>query len=417
MPAGSSAPVQGQEESGRNQRDGAGGKNRSRETNEKDMRDGKKKRNADADSDDENSEDDDEGDDGDDGDDEKDAGPPLYKRPMFWIVGGIVLAVLLVGGLLWWLHARKYVSTDDAFVDAHIVRIAAQVQGRLIRVPDSDNKHARQGTLLAVIEPGGPQATLAEAQAGLAQADAQIEQAEARVVSAQATARQAEANALAPAAEALRAAHDYQRYAALRLIDTAAAAATQVEQARTQATSTAAQATAARRQVETAGADVAAARKEVRAAQAQRTAALARVAQANVTTSYLRILAPVNGQVVNRQVDVGSYVAPGQQLMAIVPDEMWVTANFKETQLKHMRIGQHVDIRVDAFPDQKFVGHIDSFQRGSGQAFALLPAQNATGNYVKVVQRVPVRILFDGSEWRRFPLGPGMSVVPRVKVR
>ena len=355
--------------------------------------------------------------DGDGGEDKADDGPPLYKRPLFWIIGGIIAASLIVGGVLYWLHARKYVSTDDAFVDAHIVRIAAQVSGRLTRVPDSDNRHARQGDLLAVIEPGTQASQLAEAQAGVAQADAAIEQAEARVVSAQATARQAAANAVAPAAESLRAAHDYQRYAALKQLDLAAAAETQVEQARTQAASTAAQATAARRQIDTAEADVAAARKEVKAARAQRAAAVARVASAQVTNGYLRIVAPVNGQVVNRAVNTGSYVAPGQQLMAIVPDQMWVTANFKETQLAHMRIGQHVDIRVDAFPDQTFVGHIDSFQRGAGQAFALLPAQNATGNYVKVVQRVPVRILFDGADWRRFPLGPGMSVVPRVTVR
>src|ERR1700733_2819518 len=106
--------------------------------------------------------------------------------------------------------------------------------------------------------------------------------------------------------------------------------------------------------------------------------------------------------------------------MAIGPDAIWVTANFKETQLTHMRIGQHVDISVDAFPDVPFEGHVDSIQRGAGQAFALLPPQNATGNYVKVVQRVPVRIEFDaknGPDPRKYPLGPGMSVVPTVKVR
>ena len=136
-----------------------------------------------------------------------------------------------------------------------------------------------------------------------------------------------------------------------------------------------------------------------------------------MVNNYLRITAPVNGQVVNRQVDVGSYVSPGQQLLAIVPDEMWVTANFKETQLKHMRIGQPAEIKIDAYPAVKFHGHVDSIQHGAGQAFALLPPQNATGNYVKVVQRVPVRILFDGSEWRKYAIGPGMSVVPTVKVR
>ncbi len=349
--------------------------------------------------------------------DEEDAGPPLYKRPIFWIVAAIVAAVLIVGGLLYWSHARKYTSTDDAFVDAHIVRIAAQTSGQLTRVIDKDNRHVNQGQLLAVIEPGQPEAQLAEAQAGVSQADAAIEQAQAKVISARATERQLAASAVAPAAQAVRAADDYRRYARLRELDAAAAAATQVEQARTESQAQAAQADAAQRQVDSAHADLLAAQKDVKAAQAQRAAAVARVQQAQVTNSYLRIVAPVNGQVVNRSVDVGSYVAPGQQLLAIVPDAMWITANFKETQLKHMRVGQPVEIKVDAYPGVKFHGHVDSIQRGAGQAFALLPPQNATGNYVKVVQRVPVRILFDGADWRHYAIGPGMSVVPTVKVR
>lgn len=350
-------------------------------------------------------------------DKEEDEGPPLYKRPIFWIILGIVAAVLIVGGLLYWLHARKYTSTDDAFVDAHIVRIAAQTSGQLTRVIDKDNRHVNQGQLLAVIEPGQPEAQLAEAQAGVSQAEAAIEQAQAKVISAFATERQAAANAVAPAAQALRAADDYRRYAALKKLDPAAAAASQVEQARTESQAQAAQAQAAQRQVDQAHADLLAARKDVKAALAQRKAAQARVQQAQVVNNYLRITAPVNGQVVNRQVDVGSYVSPGQQLLAIVPDEMWITANFKETQLKNMRVGQPVEIKIDAYPGVKFHGHVDSIQHGAGQAFALLPPQNATGNYVKVVQRVPVRILFDGSEWRRYDIGPGMSVVPTVKVR
>jgi membrane fusion protein (multidrug efflux system) len=144
------------------------------------------------------------------------------------------------------------------------------------------------------------------------------------------------------------------------------------------------------------------------------------VTQAQVTLGDNKLYAPVSGQVVNRQVNLGSYVGPGTQLMAIVPDHIWVTANFKETQLKLMKIGQPVAIKVDAYPDVQFKGHVDSVQRGAGQAFALLPPQNATGNYVKVVQRVPVRIEFDtkdGPDPRQYPLGPGMSVIPTVKVR
>ncbi|WP_294392941.1 HlyD family secretion protein [uncultured Sphingomonas sp.] len=349
--------------------------------------------------------------------DKRDQGPPLYKRPIFWIVAGGIALVLLVGGLLWWLHARNYESTDDAFIDAHIVRIAAETSGRLTQVAEVDNRHVPHGKLLAVIEPGANEATQEEAQAGIAQADAQIRQAEAQVISARASRRQAVANAQVPLAEAARAARDYARYVDLRARDPLAAAATQLDQARAQAESASAQAAAAQRQVGTADASILAARRQVDAARAQRGAAVARLRQASVTVSYLRIRAPVDGQLVNRQVNVGSYVAPGQQLMAIVPDRVWITANFKETQLALMRPGQPVRIKVDAFPGVDFAGHVDSIQRGAGQAFQLLPPQNATGNYVKVVQRVPVRILFDDDKWRKYAIGPGMSVVPRVKIR
>ncbi len=369
--------------------------------------------------DDEQSDDDDPSDDDDDSDDEDedDGKPPLYKRPIFWIVVAIVAAVLIIGGVLYWLHARRFESTDDAFIDAHIVRIAAQESGQLTQVYRGDNSHVRAGQLLAVIEPGTAQATRAEAVAGISEADAQIRQAEAGVLAALASVRQARAQAAVPLAEARRATDDYRRYATLRQLDPLAAAPTQIDQARAQAQSAQAQVSAARQQIGSAQADVLTARKRVEAARAQRRAAEARVAQSDVTVRHLVIRAPISGQVVNRSVNLGSYVAPGQQLMAIVPDDLWITANFKETQLTLMRAGLPVRIEIDAFPGRDFAGHVESIQRGAGQAFALLPPQNATGNYVKVVQRVPVRIRFNNNDWQHYAIGPGMSVVPRVTVR
>ncbi len=358
-------------------------------------------------------------DDGDDQDD-KEKGehkPPPYKRPVFWIVIAIIVVVLIVGGTLYWLNKRQYVSTDDAFVDTHIVRIAAEVQGKLTHVAAIDNRHVAAGALLATIEPQGPQASLAQARAQALQADAQIQQSEAQVVSARAQRAQAVDQARDPAAQAEKAQADLARYLALQRLDPAAVAATQLDQARQQARSAAAQAAAARRQIDNADAQIAVARKQVKAAVAQRGGAQAQIAQANVTFGYLAIRAPVSGQVVNRSVNTGSYVSQGTQLMAIVPDQIWVTANFKETQLTNMRLGQHVDMSIDAYPGVDFEGHVDSIQRGAGQAFALLPPQNATGNYVKVVQRVPVRILFDRPDPHAYAIGPGMSVVPTVKVR
>jgi membrane fusion protein, multidrug efflux system len=360
------------------------------------------------------------------GDDKKENKPSLFQRPLFWIILICVAAVIVVSSLLYYLHARQYESTDDAFVDTHIVRIASQVSGQLTEVSNLDNRHVQTGQLLAVIEPIQPQAQLAEADAGVVQAQAQYQQALAQVAAAQAANAQAIDQSQAPLATAQKAAQDLARYEALKKLDPTAVAGQQLDQARSQAQSTAAEAEAARRQIGNTSAQIAVAERNAKAAQAGINAKKAVVDQAKVTLGYSRITAPVNGQVVNRQVNLGSYVSPGAQLMAVVPDHMWVTANFKETQLAHMKIGQPVAIKVDAFPDIQFQGRVDSVQRGAGQAFALLPPQNATGNYVKVVQRVPVRIEFvtgkdgDGKpipDPRQYPIGPGMSVVPTVTVR
>src|SRR3569623_2551564 len=337
--------------------------------------------------------------------DEDDGKPPLYKRPVFWIVVGIVAAVLIVGGILYYLHSRKYESTDDAFVDAHVVRIAAETTGRLNEVVELDNQQVRAGQILAVLEPGTPSTSLREAQAGVAESEAGIAQAQAQVSVAIASLQQAQANARVPLAEANRADADYARYRNLQQIDASAVAPTQLDQARAQAQAANAQAAAARKQIDTAAANLSSARKQVDAAHAQRKASQARVQQAQVTVSYTTLRAPLDGQLVQRQVNVGSYVAPGQPLMAIVPNDMWITANFKETQLTLLKPGLPVTIKIDAYPAEKFPGHVESIQRGAGQAFQLLPPQNATGNYVKVVQRVPVRIRFDGTRWRKFPIG------------
>ena len=345
---------------------------------------------------------------------------PIYKKPLFWIIAIAVIAAIAIGGTLYYLHARQYESTDDAFVDAHIVRIAPQVGGTLVSVADVDNRHVEPGTLLASIQQTGPAASLAEAQSNVKQALAQVLQARAQVGSAIADRNQAAAQSRAPLADAVKAEQDLARYTALIRLDRSAVAGQQVDQARAAVRSTAAQAIAARRQVSSADAQVQVARRQVTAAQAVVEARKAAVQQAQVTIGNSELRAPISGQVVNRSVNLGSYVGPGTQLMAIIPDTMWITANFKETQLTLMRIGQAVAIKVDAFPNVEFQGHVDSIQRGAGQAFALLPPQNATGNYVKVVQRVPVRITFDlqhGPDPRRYPIGPGMSVIPTVKVR
>ena len=351
--------------------------------------------------------------------DDGDAKRSLFKRPIIWIVLLSIVAVIAIGGILYYRHARQFESTDDAFIEAHIVRIAPQVAGTLIRVAEVDNRHVQAGDLLAEIEPSGQDDQVAEAQANVAQAQEQYGASLSQVSSALATRQQAAAQALGPAADAAKAREDLTRYLALRRLDPAAVAQQQIDDARAAVARTAALAAAARRNIDSADAAVEVARDQSKVSRAAIAARRAQLGQSQTTAGNLLLKAPIAGQVVNRQVNIGSYVQPGAQLMAIIPERMWVTANFKETQLARMRVGQPVDIKIDAYPDVAFKGHVDSFQNGAGQAFALLPPQNSTGNFVKVVQRVPVRIVFDlkgNPDPRRYPIGPGMSVVPTVTV-
>jgi membrane fusion protein (multidrug efflux system) len=172
-----------------------------------------------------------------------------------------------------------------------------------------------------------------------------------------------------------------------------------------------------RKKLASAEAQLQAAASQIDTAKANLKSAEAQEEQARLNLAYTKVVAPEAGRVAHKNVAVGDYLQVGQNLMALVPLKVWVTANFKETQLDHMRVGQPVEIRIDSYPDKVFHGHVDSFEAGSGAAFDLLPPQNATGNYVKVVQRVPVKIVFDTPPDPHFPLGPGMSVVPSVRVR
>lgn len=319
---------------------------------------------------------------------EASAARKFFRRPLVGAGVAIVVLAVVLGGILWWLNARKYETTDDAFIDTHIVQISPQIAGQVIRIYVADNQLVRAGQPLVDIDPRDPTARLNQLLAQAAQADTQIAQA-----------RAAEAGAAAQAANAAR---DLARYLYLKRTTPAAVAQQQIDQAQAAAKNAAAQRDAAEAQIS--------------GAQAQIKILKAQEAQARLSLSYTRIVAPVNGHIAQRSVALGNYVSPGQQLMALVPLQLWVTANYKETQLAHMRVGQPVTIGVDACPDAGLRGRIDSIQRGAGQAFGILPPENATGNYVKVVQRVPVKIVLDKLP-PDCPLGPGMSVSPSVRVR
>ena len=225
---------------------------------------------------------------------------------------------------------------------------------------------------------------------------------------------QAQAAVVAAEAEAQRASDDLKRYES---VETRAVSKSAFDLAQAQARSANANLDAARSQSKAAESEVALSRASVETATAAVQQAEAKVHQAELNLSYTKIIAPRDGRITARTVQLGNYVQPGQVMLALVPANVWVTANFKETQLTYMRPGQPVELSVDAYPKRKFKGRVDSLQFGSGARFSLLPPENAVGNYVKVVQRVPVKIVFDKPLPDDLDIAPGMSVEPKVKVK
>ena len=344
--------------------------------------------------------------------DRRRTGRPGRKR---WRrIAFIVLPILIIGGLLYyWFFMRPYESTDDAFIDTHVTPIAPRIAGQVTALLVQDNQAVQEGQVLLEIDPRDYEAKLAEARAGLVAARTRSQQADAQLVLDQARVVQAKANLASAETESERAQADLKRYQSL---ESPAVSRSQLDLATTQARSNAAAVEVARSLVRAAEAQVQLGSAAIQTAAAEVQGNEAAVRQAELTLSYTKLLAPKPGFVAHRTVEAGTYVQTGQELMALVPPRVWVTANFKETQLSRMRPGQPVTIHVDAYPGHTFRGHVDSIQRGSGAQFSLLPPENATGNYVKVVQRVPVKIVFDEEPNPRLPLGPGMSVEPSVNI-
>lgn len=345
--------------------------------------------------------------------------PPRPRRrlnPVVLAIGAVLLIGAIILGWSWWQNSSHYESTDDAFIDTHIVRVAPQIAGRVVRVLVNDNQLVQPGELLVEIDAGNAQTALQQIQAQESQAEAQLQQARAQIRIAQDSYEQSMANAAAAAAQAQNAQTDANRYRELERINPEAVARQQLDQAEAQARNLADQRDAAARQAQAQAGQRQTAAAQEKAAESAVNALRAQVAQARLTVGYEQVVAPVAGHVAQRSVATGNYVTVGQEMMAIVPLQIWVTANFKETQLAYMRPGDAVTIHVDACPNSDVRGHVDSVQRGAGQAFGILPPENATGNFVKVVQRVPVKIDLDTVP-RDCPLGPGMSVEPTVRVR
>jgi membrane fusion protein (multidrug efflux system) len=303
------------------------------------------------------------------------------------VFGLIVLLGAIAAGAYYYWQSRYYASTDDAYVQGHPISVSARASGNTVAVHVADNQHVPQGELLVEVDPRNYQIRLERAQAALQAAQANEQKAAADVEASRATWTQQE--------------QDLRRNE--ELAKQGAVTAQALEHSRAAAT--------------TAQANLNAQEKNLASVRAETAVAKVAVEEARLQLSYTQVHAPQAGYITQKSVNVGAYVNVGQPLLVIVTDEMFVIANFKETQLTHMRPGLPVTIRVDAYPGVTFHGHVDSIQAGTGPTFSLFPPENATGNFVKVVQRVPVKIVFDEPPDPNHRLVLGMSVRPKVRVR
>lgn len=329
-----------------------------------------------------------------------------------------VIALVLVGVAIYVIAHLGEESTDDATIDAHVVTISPKVGGYVKVLNINDNQNVKAGDVLLEIDPTDyiirrdhAQAALEAAQAGH---NASSKTLETTRISAPSNLESAQAQMAAAEANWKKAANDLRR---MRRLNDDARSREQLDSAVAAEKSTYSQledAKARLRSAQTAPKVIASAKSTTDEQEAEVKEAEANLAQAEKDLADTKIIAPMDGRITNRSVERGDYVQPGQQLTALVGTELWVTANYKETQLKHMHQGDKAIIHVDAFPDAKIEGKVDSIQAGTGARFSTFPPENATGNFVKIVQRVPVKIILTKQPDPALALGPGMSVVPTL---
>lgn len=349
------------------------------------------------------------------------ADAPAAKKPpnkrVLVVVGAIALLAIGAGGRMWY-RSSHFVETENAYVTGRMHQVSSRVAGVVTKVLVEDNQMVKAGDVLALLDPADQAVRVEQIQAQIASMEQQVKQSDAQLLQVRAQAGAAGAQVRQAEAQLLRARQDAERFGQLYNDTMKAVSKSEVD------ASSAARASAV--------ADVAARRDNAAAAQAQIGAAEAgrdvlkaeiKVLQAQLKDArqqlaYNSIVAPVAGRIGRRSVEVGARVQPGQAMLAVVEDNVWVVANFKETQLGGLAPGQAVSLEVDALPDHHLVGRVDSFSPASGNQFALLPADNATGNFTKIVQRVPVKITLDPQDVKKYAgrLVPGMSVVAEVRL-
>jgi membrane fusion protein (multidrug efflux system) len=320
------------------------------------------------------------------------------KKKAFMIVGAVVL-IGLIAGYFYSEYRRTHVSTDDAFIEGNIHTIAAKISGTVKEIHVTDNQPVKKGDLLLEIDPADYSARFREASSVVHAEKAKLDEADTRIAAARANLELQRANLKLAGIEKTRSENLYQKEV--------------IPRDRYDRTITA---------YEVAVAQVKAAEEQLRSAESQKLTQASTIRQkeaaatlAELNYQYTKIYAPADGYVTKKSVQTGNQIQPGQPLMAVVPlEDIWVTANFKETQMENIRPGQAVTIKVDSYPGKAFQGKVDSIMAGTGVTFSLFPPENATGNYVKVVQRIPVKIVFEEGTDKDHILRIGMSVVPTV---
>jgi membrane fusion protein (multidrug efflux system) len=333
-----------------------------------------------------------------------------HQRSLLWLGLGALALIILAAYL--YVPGFYEVGTDDAYIDAHVVSVGPKVSAYVTTLHVTDNSAFKAGDLLIELDPRDFQVAVDSAEADLKSAEATVANIEAQLQEQQAVIGQNEAAVEGDRSTLEFAQQELQRYSSLA--NTGIGTVERMQQAQSDIGQRQA---GLRRDL----AALAAAKAQVAVLDTQRQQALAAVerqkaalAQARLNLSYTKIYATEDGTVANKTVEVGNFVQPGQIMFSAVPTFRYVTANYKETQLTHVQPGQSVTVRVDAYPSLPLHGHVDSIQRGTGSEFALLPPENATGNFVKVVQRVPVKIVFDDPPAMLQSISPGMSVETRV---
>jgi membrane fusion protein, multidrug efflux system len=343
------------------------------------------------------------------------------RRPLVLIIGIIVVLLIATGGTFYWFETRNLESTDDAYTDGRAVNIAAQVSGTVLSLDVNDNQFVKKDDLLIHIDPRQYVNDRDQAEGQLSTAKAQYEGqqlgAEIARKNFPAQLEQAQAQLATAKANLAKTQADYERQQSLPKLATSQqdvdAATSALRQAQAQvmlADAQVSQNSPVPQRIGQTDTEVGQLKGQVEQAQG-------RLDQANLNLSWTMVRVPQDGWITKRNVEVGNYVTAGQQLFSIVAPEVWITANFKESQLADMRKGQPVRIKVDAYPALDLRGHVDSIQLGSGSKFTAFPPENATGNFVKVVQRVPVKIVIDSGLDPNIPLPLGISVEPTVTVR